>query len=92
MKRYFNHIKNTKNTHERRQHALTVAGVLTGMVFMVWVTTLSIRFATTDAELAQIETNSNQQAAAAAAQDASFGAQENTLIVSTSTTNYGQRY
>lgn len=91
MKRYFNHIKDTKNTHERRQHALAVAGVLTGIVFMVWVTTLSVRFATSDAELANIQNNTDQTAAVAA-QGASFGAQENSLIVSTSTTNYGQRY
>ena len=44
MKRYFEHIKNTKTPHERRAHAMQVAGGVTALVALVWVTTLGFRF------------------------------------------------
>ena len=43
IKRYFNHIK-SKPTHHRRQHAVQVAGMLTAVAFVVWITTLPLRF------------------------------------------------
>ena len=39
MKKYFDHIK-TKEPHHRRQHAMQIAGVITAMVFAVWIPTL----------------------------------------------------
>ncbi len=46
MRRYIEHIKDTREPHERRQHALQVAGVVTAAVFVVWMGTLGVRFAT----------------------------------------------
>lgn len=36
----------SKSTHHRRQHAVQVAGVFTALAFVVWVTTLGVRFGT----------------------------------------------
>ena len=66
MKRYFEHIK-SKTPHDRRQHAMKVAGLLTAVAFVVWITTLGVRFAGT------------YQAAAAAATDTSSGIQQTQL-------------
>lgn len=44
MKQYFDHIK-SKEPHERRQHAMRIAGAVTAAVFVVWLTTLSLRLA-----------------------------------------------
>ena len=43
IKRYFRHIQ-SKPTHHRRQHAVQVAGILTAVAFVVWITTLPLRF------------------------------------------------
>ena len=45
MRRYIEHIKNTRAPHERRQYAAQVAGMLTAAVFAVWVGTLGVRLA-----------------------------------------------
>ncbi len=45
MRKYIEHIKNTRTPHERRMHALQVAGVVTALVFVVWIGTLGIRLA-----------------------------------------------
>jgi len=42
MKRYFNHMEQ-KTPHERRQHAMRVAGVVTTLVFVGWIGTLGMR-------------------------------------------------
>ena len=42
MKRYFDHIQ-SKEPHERRRHALQIAGVVTGLFFIAWITTLGLR-------------------------------------------------
>jgi hypothetical protein len=42
--KYLDHIK-SKEPHERRRHALTIAGVLTGVFFVAWLATLPIRLA-----------------------------------------------
>ncbi len=52
MKKYFDHI-NTKEPHERRQHAMRIASVVTAMVFAVWITTLGFRLGSGDARVAQ---------------------------------------
>lgn len=41
MKEYFKHIQQ-KPAHERRTHAVQVAGVVTAFVFVVWITTLGL--------------------------------------------------
>ena len=43
MKRYIEHLKNTRTTHQRRQHAVQVAGALTAALFAVWLGTLGVR-------------------------------------------------
>lgn len=43
MKRYINHIINTRAPHERRQHAMQIAGAVTALVFAVWIGTLGMR-------------------------------------------------
>jgi hypothetical protein len=42
MKQYLDHIK-SKEPHERRQHAMQLAGAVTAAVFLVWITTLGMR-------------------------------------------------
>jgi hypothetical protein len=43
MRRYIEHVK-AKEPHHRRQHAVQVAGLLTAVAFVVWITTLPLRF------------------------------------------------
>lgn len=76
MKRYIEHIKNTKTPHERRAHAMRMAGGVTALVAVVWLTTLGVRFGTS-------ATDASQAAAAANA-----GSTDNTLVVASSTSNY----
>ncbi len=52
MKKYFDHI-NSKEPHERRQHAMRIASVVTAMVFAVWITTLGFRLGGGGAQVAQ---------------------------------------
>ena len=43
MRRYIEHIKNTRTTHQRRVHALQISGVITATLFAVWLGTLGMR-------------------------------------------------
>ena len=83
MKRYIQHIKDTRDPHQRRQHAMQVAGVITGALFVVWLGTLGYRLTNqTDAA-----TSPDQSlTASAAASTANKGPQ---LLVST-TSVYNQ--
>lgn len=65
MRRYLEHIKNTREPHQRRQHAMQVATVLTGGLFVLWLGTLGVRLATRD-QIAQSPDQSLTAAAAAA--------------------------
>ena len=51
MKKYIQHIQ-SKAPHERRMHAMQVAGALTAVVFVVWITTLGYRLASPATEVA----------------------------------------
>jgi len=64
MKQYLDHIK-SKEPHERRQHAMQIAGVVTAAVFAVWITTLGFRLGG-DSNVAQDETQTSLSASAAA--------------------------
>ncbi len=64
MKKYFDHIQ-TKEPHERRQHAMQIAGVVTAMVFAVWITTLGFRLSAGNAQLAEGTDNQTSLTAAA---------------------------
>ena len=77
MKRYFEHMHG-KPAHDRRQHAMRVAGIITALVFVGWVTTLGMRLGTGGAQVAGSDTS--QTAAAITSLQ-----QGNQLIVSTTT-------
>ena len=44
MKRYLEHIK-SKSPHERRTHAMQLSGGIVVVVFIIWLSTLGLRFA-----------------------------------------------
>lgn len=81
MKKYFDHIQ-SKEPHERRAHAMQIAGVVTAMVFAVWITTLGYRLTAGNAQLAGEE--DNQTALTAAAVQAGYSG-PNTLYVASTT-------
>lgn len=51
MKRYLEHIK-SKPPHDRRQHAMQLSAGIVAVVFVVWISTLGIRFSSAPAEVA----------------------------------------
>ncbi|MBP9710855.1 MAG: hypothetical protein KBD50_01145 [Candidatus Pacebacteria bacterium] len=46
MRRYIAHIQNTHTPHERRQHALQVAGLVTAALFISWLAMFGLRMST----------------------------------------------
>lgn len=68
MKKYLNHIQ-TKSPHERRQHAIQVASIFTALLFVVWVTTLGVRLASTSGTIAQNPDTDPQMANASSIYD-----------------------
>lgn len=82
MKRYIEHVQ-TQEPHERRQHAMRIAGATTVAVFAIWITTLGFRYGMAPATLAEEE---NQTSLTAAASQSMFGGQ-NQLIVASSSSN-----
>ena len=76
MKKYFDHIQ-TKEPHDRRQHAMQLAGVITALVFVVWITTLGFRLSS-NTQLAGDD--ANQTSLSAAAAQSTYGG-PNQLIV-----------
>lgn len=52
MRRYIEQL-HTKDPHERRAHAMRVALGITGAIFFVWITTLSVRLASQSAQVAE---------------------------------------
>jgi len=68
MKRYIEHLKNTRTTHQRRQHAVQVAGALTAMLFAVWLGTLGVRLSS-PSDVAQTADNTQTASVAAAVQN-----------------------
>jgi uncharacterized membrane protein (DUF441 family) len=70
MRRYIEHIKNTRTPHERRQHAMQISGVLTAGLLVVWLGTLGVRLAGSDGNVfanASLEQGDVSLTAAAAA-------------------------
>lgn len=84
MKKYFDHINN-KEPHERRQHAMRISGVVTAMVFAVWITTLGLRLGSGGDQLAQ--DGFDQTALTAAAVESGYSG-PNQLYVATTTTGF----
>jgi hypothetical protein len=60
MKKYIEHLKNDRTPHERRRTAMQIASIVTAFVFVVWVSTLGLRYA-------QHPTNTDQNLANTAA-------------------------
>jgi hypothetical protein len=57
MKKYFEHVMQ-QETHERRNHAMQISGILTVLLFVGWLATLGWRIMTPAPA-----TNDNTQAA-----------------------------
>jgi hypothetical protein len=77
MKRYFDHIQ-TKEPHERRQHAMRLAGAVTAAVFAVWITTLGLRLGGSG-QLAQDD--GTQTSLSASAAQSMYGAPNQLMVV-----------
>ena len=87
MNRYLEHM-HQKPTHERRQHAMRIAGMVTALVFALWVTTLGLQLgngSTSAQQVAGTDTAGQTAAVVNSGYDATQGG--NQLIVSTTTTN-----
>lgn len=78
MNRYFDHM-HTRSPHERRQHALRVAGVFTALIFAGWVTTFGLSNMGDNSQIVQ----SSDGAQNAAAVVASSPYAQNQLVVAT---------
>jgi hypothetical protein len=63
MKRYIQKIKDTHTTHERRQKAMRISGVLTAMLFAVWLGTLGVRLTAQFGSTAEAADNAETQVA-----------------------------
>jgi len=63
MRRYIQKIKDTHTAHERRQQAMRIAGVLTAMLFAVWLGTLGIRLTAQFGPTAEAVDNAGEQVA-----------------------------
>ena len=43
MRKYIENIQNTHTPHERRQVAMRIAAIITGLLFIAWLATLGVR-------------------------------------------------
>lgn len=84
IKTYLKHIL-SKEPHHRRQHAVQVAGVLTALAFVVWVTTLPLRFAGTGTVAGDPLNGSDNQTMLAGAAGRDYANQMGVEVVGTST-------
>ena len=82
IKRYFEHM-HTKSTHERRQHALRVASVVTAIVFLGWLGTLGVRLGSGTPAVS--ENDQAQQTQLANVINGTYTTPDNTLEVATTT-------
>ena len=88
MKKYLQHIK-TKSTHQRRGHAMQIAGTMTALVFIVWITTLGVRLSTSGSGIVA-EGADAQQTQLANIASGSYAPNGNTLEVATTTDTTSQ--
>ena len=86
IKKYFEHM-HTKSTHERRQHALRVATVVTAVVFVGWLATLGVRLGSGGGSVAS-ENGQAQQTQLANVISGTNAPQGNTLEVASTTTSF----
>jgi hypothetical protein len=57
MKKYLERLRNEKTPHERRAFAMRVASVVTALFFVVWITTLGVRLAQHNEDVAKNQAN-----------------------------------
>jgi hypothetical protein len=82
MKRYFHNVQQ-RPPHERRQEAFRIAAAITGVIFIGWLATLGVRLANPAPKTASQSSFEQQVASVFSA----FGQKQNTLEVSTTSTN-----
>lgn len=70
MNNFIANMREQRSPHERRQFALKVAGTMTALIFVAWVSTLGVRLAQSGAASAQ-QAASNTAATLVAVQQAS---------------------
>ena len=84
MRRYLAHM-HEKTPHERRQHASSVAGIVTAFIFIGWLVTLGARLSAGSGSTVVTDVNGVQQTQLAAVAAAGSDASTNTLVVATTT-------
>jgi len=89
MKRYLQHIK-TKSPHHRRQFAMQIAGCLTAVVFVGWLTTLGVRLSSSGSAGVAENQDAQQTQLANVASGAYAPGSGNTLEVATTSSVFGQ--
>lgn len=85
MKRYLEHM-HSKEPHERRRHALQIAGGVTAFAMVVWVTTLGTRFG----EMGGAVAEGGQQWDSALSAAAALSQQQGAAALQVSTTSVYQ--
>ncbi len=91
VKRYFNHIK-LQTPHARRQHSVHIAGVFTALAFVVWLTTLGMRFGATGSSVVTEGVDAQQSQLANVLSGTAQGGNTLEVVGSTETnvySNYG---
>ncbi|OGC88316.1 hypothetical protein A2419_00435 [Candidatus Adlerbacteria bacterium RIFOXYC1_FULL_48_26] len=83
--KYVKHVQ-AKAPHHRRQHAVQFAGLFTALAFVVWVTTLGVRFGTS-VNSGQVA-NNDQQTQLAGAGAVGDTSQTGIEVVGTTTTTF----
>lgn len=86
MAPYFEHM-HSKSTHERRTHAMRVAGVITALLFAGWISTLGLRSTLGTGQPQVAGSDGSSQTAAALNTQIDQGYQGNQLVVATSSDN-----
>jgi hypothetical protein len=85
LKRYMNHVQK-KTPHHRRQHAAQVAGLITAVAFVVWITTLGVHYSTSANTIAGAENDDTQQTQLAGVDAAGDGSDGSVIEVVGATT------
>ncbi len=86
MKKYLEKMRQ-KDPHERRQEALRISGLITGVIFIGWISTLGFRLGTPVAQTAKDVSSLQTQMASVFSAFSLKAKMPNTLEVA-STTKY----
>jgi len=71
MRKYIQHVQDTHTPHERRQVAMQIAAIVTGLLFVAWLATLGVRLGSSIPSVAEESTN-NAAAALEAVQSSAW--------------------